>query len=250
MKMETSDEVMDALKKRYPTNGYVLIRNVANGIGNSKRYADAIVMSLFKSRGLYIYGFEIKVSRQDWVHELKHPEKADIIAEMCDGWYLVTGDPSIVKEGELPETWGLLTAKNKDTLISVKEPVFRKDFSNIDRRFLAAILARLSEQATPEALLEDRNKEAYQLGFKKGTENKQEVVDNRNNMIAELRKQINDFEESSGIRINDYWNPAVKVGELVRAVLDKKYESYKESLLSLKCQADDISKEIGKILHF
>lgn len=94
--METADEVMDALKTRYPTNGYVLLQNVANRVGGPNRYADAIVMSLIQSRGLIIYGFEIKVSRQDWKYELKHPEKADKIWRMCDGWYLVTGDPSIV----------------------------------------------------------------------------------------------------------------------------------------------------------
>lgn len=247
--METSDDVMTALKVRYPTNGYVLLENVANGVGNHNRYADAIVMSLFKSRGLNILGFEIKVDRVDWIRELKHPEKADVIHELCDGWYVVTGDPSIVRDGELPNGWGLLTAKNKKTLVTIKEPVLKNLTDHIDRRFLASLLVRISQQATPEALLKDRNKEAFNLGFKKAWDDRDEAVKNRNERIDELRKQINDFERASGIMIYNSWNPAIKIGEIVRAILDGKYEDYKKDLASLKSQADGISKSITKILE-
>lgn len=65
-----------------------------------------------------ILGFEVKVSRSDWLSELKKPEKADSLARYCDRWYLVISDPKIVKDGELPPTWGLLCRKG-DRLVEV-----------------------------------------------------------------------------------------------------------------------------------
>jgi hypothetical protein len=248
MKMETSDEVMDALKIRYNNYGFVLLKNVANGVGNKSRYADAIVMSLFASRGLNIYGFEIKVSRQDWLHELKHPDKADVIHNMCDGWYIVTGDPSIVLEGELPEGWGLLTAKNKKTLIEIVKPTLKERQPTIDRHFLASILVRVCQQATPEAIMKDVHKDAYELGVKKGKELYEERLQDTYKVRDELRQKINDFEKASGIPIDNYWNPSQKIGTIVRAILDGKYKDELDNLASLKRQADSISESIDKIL--
>jgi len=248
MKMETVDEVMNALKKRYSAYGFVFLENVANGVGNVKRYADAMVMSLFASRGLNIYGFEIKVSRQDWLYELKHPAKADIIHDQCDGWYLVTGDPSIVQEGELPEGWGLLTAKGKKTLIEKKKPILKEKQPYIDRHFLASILVRVAQQATPKAIMKDANKEAFNLGIKEGKERMEYNIKSLREDRNDLRKRINDFEKASGIGITGYGNEPDKIGIIVRAVLDGKYDDELDSLKDLKKRADRISESINKIL--
>jgi len=248
MKMDTTDEVINALKKRYSKYGFVFLENVANGVGNVKRYADAMVMSLFASRGLRIYGFEIKISRQDWLHELKHPEKADVIHNQCDGWYLVTGDPSIVQDGELPEGWGLLTAKGKKTLIEKKKPILKEKQPYVDRHFLASILVRVAQQATPEAKLKDANKEAFYLGVKKGKEQMKNRLDSWMQSYDELKQRVNVFEKTSGIEITGYWNKPAKVGVVVRAVLDGKYNDELDSLKNLKKRADRISESISKIL--
>lgn len=248
MKMETVDEVMNALKKRYNKYGFVFLENVANGVGNVKRYADAIAMSLFASRGLNIYGFEIKVSRQDWLCELKHPEKADVIHKQCDGWYLVTGDPSIVQDGELPEGWGLLTAKGKKTLIEKKKPVLKEKQPYIDRHFLASTLVRVAQQATPEAKFKDANKEAFNLGIKKGRTQMKDRLDSWRKSYDELKQRVNDFEKASGVEITGYWNKPDKIGVVVRAVLDGKYDDELDSLKGLKKRADRISESIDKIL--
>src|SRR4051812_4949848 len=88
---------------------YAILKEVAKGTGtNGGRYADAVAMSLYPSRGLHLYGFEVKTSRADWLSELKSPRKAEDIACFCDFWYLVIGSNDIVKVGELPETWGLI----------------------------------------------------------------------------------------------------------------------------------------------
>ncbi|MCL6424454.1 hypothetical protein Bequi_13875 [Brachybacterium sp. JHP9] len=62
-----------------------------------------------------VHGFEVKVSRADWLRELAthHPEfasrwKSHAWGRYCTHWWLVVPDPRIVAPGELPAGWGLL----------------------------------------------------------------------------------------------------------------------------------------------
>ena len=100
VKIEKTKELMNALRNKYDDNGnaFAFMEQVGNATGwECNRHADAIVVSLWKSRGLEIMGFETKVSRSDWLKELKQPEKADEISKYCHRWYLVVGDESIVQ---------------------------------------------------------------------------------------------------------------------------------------------------------
>lgn len=56
-----------------------------------------------------VHGFEIKASRADWRNELRQPDKAEAFKPYCDHWWLVVTDRRIVRDGELPDDWGLLT---------------------------------------------------------------------------------------------------------------------------------------------
>jgi hypothetical protein len=86
-------DVWDMLRERHPAPEWAIFFEVANGLGVSdRRYADAVAMSLFPSRGLDVHGFEVKTARGDWLRELKNPKKADVIASYCDFWWLVIGD--------------------------------------------------------------------------------------------------------------------------------------------------------------
>ncbi len=62
-------------------------------------------MNLYPSRGLEINGFEVKGSRQDWIKELKSPEKSAPVQRFCDRWWIVA-PAGIIQPGELPPTWG------------------------------------------------------------------------------------------------------------------------------------------------
>jgi hypothetical protein len=55
-----------------------------------------------------VHGFEIKSSRADWLTELRDPAKAEAFKRYCDHWWLVVSDRRIVRDGELPDGWGLL----------------------------------------------------------------------------------------------------------------------------------------------
>lgn len=142
----TSDDVFSALRKRYPPPAWLLLEEVRNKTGYSggpERFADAIAMSLWPSHGLELHGFEVKVSRNDWLRERKAPEKAETIAAYCDRWWLVVGSADVIRDGELPPAWGLLTL-SKRGLVASKDAAKNANVRPMDRRFLASLLRRAS----------------------------------------------------------------------------------------------------------
>lgn len=112
----TEREMLDYLHDRYsqtnPGNGprYAVAEHVKNRAGfDAGRIADFIAVDCWPTGGIELHGHEVKVSRSDWLHELKQPEKAEAFKRHMHRWWLVVPDASIVKAGELPEGWGLLT---------------------------------------------------------------------------------------------------------------------------------------------
>lgn len=112
--------MLDLLHTRYskvnPGNGprYVIAEHVRNQCGfggwgdaGPLRTADALVVDLWPSSGHLIHGFEVKVSRSDWLTELKDPDKAEAFKPYCDRWWLVVPDATLVRD-DLPAGWGLL----------------------------------------------------------------------------------------------------------------------------------------------
>lgn len=110
----TEADLTDALLARYSQragNGqrYAVATQVRSHASfYAQRTADFIAMDLWTSGRLDLHGHEIKVSRADWLRELKHPEKAAEFIPYMNRWWLVAADRSIVRDGELPDGWGLM----------------------------------------------------------------------------------------------------------------------------------------------
>src|SRR5690349_4873984 len=91
-KMSTS-QIREALRERYAPPAWAFFEEVGNATGiRSSRWADAVAMGLWHSRGIDIHGFEIKCNRNDFIRELRDPSKAEAVAEHCDFWWLAVGD--------------------------------------------------------------------------------------------------------------------------------------------------------------
>lgn len=177
----TEAQMVESLFQRYSPLGqktkpghaavvhqYVCASHVRSGSGwDARRTADFIVFDTCNSRGegLAFTGHEIKVSRADWLSELKDPEKSAEFIQHCDYWYLVVSDASIVKDGELPENWGLMVLTDIGTLRVKKKakrlkpvPVRRYDYPYgqaqppVDRDFLTSFLRRVQKQAYEKGL--------------------------------------------------------------------------------------------------
>lgn len=164
-KLKSASEVIAALRKRYDPPAWVLLENVSNGTGGAaRRWSDALAMSVWPSRGLHVHGFEVKVSRNDLVRELKNPEKAEEVARYCDFWWIAVGDASIAKAEELPATWGLLvpmTIKGEVVSMRVMKEATPLVPQAIDRPFLAAVLRRTAELFDVQRIRESVRGEVY-----------------------------------------------------------------------------------------
>jgi hypothetical protein len=144
-------DMLRLLAQRYVVrygNGirYVGAPHVRSHAGfDARRTADFIAMDLWPSKGLCLHGHEVKVSRADWLNELKQPEKAGEFIPFMDYWWLVVSDEDIVRPGELPDGWGLM-AKRGITLV-VKHQAKRRTPAPMPKTMMAAFLRAVAKSS-------------------------------------------------------------------------------------------------------
>ncbi len=196
--------VLAALARRYKAPEFALFAQVGNGTGfTGNRYADAMAMSLWPSRGLYLYGFEIKVSRSDWLRELRDPAKAEDVASYCDFWHVVVPSDEIVELAELPAPWGLLRVSGRG-VHQVRPAQPRTPPADLDRPLVAAILRRASEGMTPRSAIAEQLEHARAEGRAAAEQSAKWDGDNARTALERLRRSVDDFERASGVRISEY----------------------------------------------
>lgn len=225
MTVHGTQQLMAALAAKYKAPEWAFLPQVADGTGSAKvRTADALAMSLWPSRGLHLHGFEVKVSRSDWQKELANPAKAESICRYCDFWWVVVGDASIVKPGELPPTWGLLVPHGKGLKVSTQGPKLTPD--PVSRAFLAGLLRKAAEAVAPAwvAPIQSLEREPFDAAYKQGEEAATERAKTNGLLTAKenerLKQAIAEFEEKSGLSINN-WN-AGNVGAVVGVLLNRR----------------------------
>lgn len=118
----TERDMLDRLNARYATGGpngirYARAEHVRVTAGfDARRICDYMALDLWPGgygpnrTGPMLHGHEVKVSRSDWLTELRDPEKAEAFRRYTDYWWLVVSDPKIIHPGELPDGWGLMVA--------------------------------------------------------------------------------------------------------------------------------------------
>jgi hypothetical protein len=216
--MGTAD-LMKLLQTKFAPPQWALLREVADGTGFSKsRWADAVAMGIWPSRGLELHGFELKVSRSDWTKELANPAKAEAVCRFCDRWWVVVGDAAIVKPGELPPTWGLMVPKGSGLGVVTDAP--KLEPVPITRLFLAALMRRVHEQKADTTEVEAARRAGLEEGEKRGEQFGRNRADRDANDLKTLRERVHAFEAASGLSIERGWEGGEKIGKAVRAVLD------------------------------
>lgn len=91
---------------------WALFFELRNGTGHGRqdRYVDAFAFNLYPSKKHWRVAYEIKVSRSDFLSELKKPEKRAFGFEISNEfWYVCT--PGVAKPEEIPEGCGLLVVQ-------------------------------------------------------------------------------------------------------------------------------------------
>lgn len=106
----TADRYVRIQHARYPASWYS---------GEARAIADYLVIDTYDQHELI--GFEVKVSRSDWLAELRNPNKAEYWKQHCHRWYLVTSHRDIVRD-DLPADWGHITLGPRGLRITHKAP--------------------------------------------------------------------------------------------------------------------------------
>lgn len=154
----TETELTRALLRRYGFQGgngqrYAVAARVRSRAGfDARRTADFVAMDLWPSSGLPLHGHEIKVSRSDWLRELKDPSKAEEFIPYMNHWWLVIADAGMVRDGELPEGWGLMAMRGIELHVVRKAP--RRDALPMPATRIAALLRAVSQTASSCAVTE------------------------------------------------------------------------------------------------
>jgi hypothetical protein len=201
----------EMLRKRFAPPEWTLMEEVAPATGGGTRYADAVAMNLWRSRGHQVVGFEIKASRGDWLRELKQPEKAEDVYQYCDQWWIVA-PRGIVKEGELPVSWGLFELRDSGVVQVKAAPKLEPD--PLTREFIASMMRRgheqinsIAERLQRLAVVEARNEIDNRI---------QEEIERRTRRFKELAEKVAEFEKQTGLRIDHYSGPPIETVQLAQ----------------------------------
>lgn len=238
-----TEELLIKLSNKYPSPGYAFVSQVRNGTGYARgetRTADAMAMSLWPSRGVYLEGFELKVSRSDWLHELKSPEKAEEMVKYCDYWYLVVSDESIVKLEELPKTWGLMAASGRGGSIKIIKEAPKLTPVHCDRLLLASIFRNVTERMVARDLIQPKIDDARKLGENNAMSKHSSLV----RELENLEEKIKVFENASGVMIKNEWKSMRDIGSAVKEVLEGRDKHAERRLKNIHKAALDIAKYV------
>ena len=155
----TERMMLDLLNDRYSQavgNGprYARAEHVKSEAGfDASRIADFIAMDMWPSKGLALHGHEVKVSRSDWLCELRDPSKAEAFRPYMDYWWLVVSDKTIVRD-DLPEGWGLMAVSNGR--LRIVKSAQRQTPEPMPKSLLACLLRATTKTAKRGVLLDRR----------------------------------------------------------------------------------------------
>lgn len=160
--MSTEADMVTLLKKRYTklnANGlprYIHATQPQLFKDGSLRFADFIAVDSqvdvifneeirkYERFDPPVHGFEIKVSRSDWLREYKtQGEKSAPWRSYCNYWWIVVPNKDIVKPEELPAGWGLLVGTKR--LITNTRPVRNGEAEKLPTELMLTI-ARYSQR--------------------------------------------------------------------------------------------------------
>ncbi len=242
-------ELLNKLSKKYPAPMYAFLGQVRNHTGYSgsdgTRTADAMSLGLWPSRGCYLHGFELKVSRPDWLHEFKKPEKAEPITKYCDMFSLVVADISIVDIEEVSKNWGIMAIKN-GVLKTIREAPLLKP-KPLTREFLAGFLRRFTEEKdnlyTPTVEVDKIIEEKVEAQIQSRIYASNRTAEEYDKLVANIKK----FEEASGVNLEELkwgWNTPEKIGDAVKVIMDGRHKRLGKELKWALDSLSRMSKEI------
>ncbi len=236
----TESDIATAVVKRFPAPSWAFLTQVRRGPGfHHNNTADAIAMHTWPSRGLYLVGFEFKVTRGDWRRELTHPGKSEEIQCFCRNWYMVTPKgQDIIQAGELPKAWGHLECTRAGTHVTKEAPDLK--FKDPDLFLLASIMRNATRSMVPSDDVDELVKDGIEGGLEQ-----QRKSDTRS--LERLREAVDKFEKASGVKITDEWT-AGRMGEAVKVLVSEHSTGLADTLEHIRDQHRRGAEGMDKVL--
>jgi len=238
-------DICAGMARRWIAPEWAIMWEVGEGTGaRSGRFADAVLMSLWPSRGLELHGVEIKISRSDWRREAADPTKAEAIAKYCDRWWIHTPPGIVADTSELPPAWGLREFDGKGWR-TVKEAE-KTDAVQVSRPFLAAMLRRAdgTVKSLVEEAMSDVRSAAYEESKKARAAILKQIEDGVLARTADLSKAAEDvriFNEIFGANQAGSWGCDPRsLGNAARALTECGDRGYGSLAVRLRRAADEI----------
>jgi hypothetical protein len=104
--IQSQDIIARLRASRYPQDqGWVAMEEVTPP--RCQRRFDLIAINGWESGNREVHGVEIKVSRSDFLAEMKDPAKSKPLAALCNRYWLAC-PPGVAEANEVPASWGML----------------------------------------------------------------------------------------------------------------------------------------------
>jgi len=143
----TAQMIKALLSNRHPPGEWVLIYELSNGTGYNpnQRYVDAFALNCWPSKGFTRIAYEIKVSRSDFINELKRPEKRQWAMEVSHQFWFACA-PGVAEKSEIPEGCGLLVASKNGKMLRAQVQAKHREAGQLAGNEIAAMLRRLDDR--------------------------------------------------------------------------------------------------------
>lgn len=248
-----TEDLLDRLRARYTKDGngvqWTFVTEVQSFGG---RACDALAFGMWPSHGHAIHGHELKVSRADWLRELRDMGKAEPFTSIVDYWWLVVSDKSIVR-GDLPIGWGLMTPHGKG--LKVVTPAARREPKEITRGMHAAIMRAIFRVSEEHYRLRYEERARANDDFEQARRDDGTLLGQTERELKAEREAIAAFEKESGVSMSQWRGAdrrtAEEVGRALRRVLadTRAEENGRQRLRYLAEGADEIAKAARRVLN-
>lgn len=152
---EETKAIIKALRRRHPEKEWAFFEELKAGTGwsnarwgvegkvegNPEQRFDAWAINLYPSKQFLRIAYEIKVSRSDFLREIKHPEKRTQALQLSNQFYFVA-PVGLIKPSELPPEAGLIEVKDEwESRMKVRAPM--REAEGPTWQFFASIARRM-----------------------------------------------------------------------------------------------------------
>lgn len=196
----TARELANAIRLRYEPPEW----HVEDEVTLAGRRLDLVALNMWTTRNHRIVGFEIKVSRGDWVRELDAFQKSEDWCAVVDAFYVVT-PPKLIRDGELPDGWGLLELSGS-RMMTRKHAAVREGVSVIPREIAARFLSRMAakDSAIEREARWHANDKLREEADARARETLGRQYEGDRKELAELRAQYDEIVKALGVERHDW----------------------------------------------